>query len=121
MLTQLIVLILIVTLFLGIRKSMITRFKLEDTELIYRPENSIHRWGEILLIAGLLAFLFVFGFIFDQRLEPHYFIGALGIFFAFRALMEWIFDRSSRRYTLSILDSLTCIVIFFQFFLFING
>ncbi|MBD1383622.1 DUF4181 domain-containing protein [Metabacillus arenae] len=78
----------------------------------YTHVNKIHKRLEQVLIVLALVLLFLIGFVFNYRLEPHYFVGIISILFAFRAFMEWKFEKVSRQYILSILATSALLVIF---------
>ncbi len=63
---------------------------------LFKHFNKIHKWLEVLLIIGVLAVFFI---------NAYYPLIVLTVLFAFRAFMEWKFEKESKAYILNILNA----------------
>src|SRR5699024_12685620 len=88
-----------------IKRKLITKLNIEETELVITYVNKIHKYGEktlywtsfIVMITAINEF-------------PHLRIlifGGMAAVFAFRTIMKWIVTRESKTY---ILSSITCVL-----------
>ncbi len=112
MLNQILFFIIVSLLFLVVRRSVQKYLGIETKNLVYISVNKLQRRLELALVGLVLGGLFVWAFFFSNPISPYFFIGALSPLFAFRALMEWRFDKDSKRYYISILDSGMYLIIF---------
>ncbi|MBU5677755.1 DUF4181 domain-containing protein [Alkaliphilus sp. MSJ-5] len=93
-----------------IEKILKNKLDIRDPKGLFNHFNKLHKWLEVLLIAGIILSLFI---------NALYTFILFILLFAFRALMEWKFDKDSKLYILNVLYSgefLLLLIILLLFF-----
>ena len=103
--------VVVFILYLVIRKTLTKKLTIDNNGWIYKPINRLHRRAEIVAFALMLLILYRASFILNHPWQVYLF-GGMSVLYAFRAYMEWKFERKSKRYILSIIDSSAYIIIF---------
>lgn len=108
---KIIVYIIIVLIYAITRKFLQKHLCIKDS-FIYHRKNNLHLWLEVTVLIILFIGFFIWGFVYMRPVEFYYYFGLFSIFLAFRTVFEWKFDKNSKRYIVSILDSVMFFIVF---------
>lgn len=106
--------------YLGISIVVKNKFDIKGNGLFYSHINKIHKIGELSIGLLVILVLGIRTFFYNIPLEPHHFISAIILLQVFRAFIEWKFDKSSKKYTLSTLTAIFLLIIFLGIELFFS-
>jgi uncharacterized membrane protein YedE/YeeE len=71
-----------------------------------------------IFLVVILIILFILGFVFDYEIGAQSIFGGLAILYAFRAFMEWKYDKKRKNYILTLVGSIALLVMFIGITLF---
>lgn len=105
--------IIVTLLFVGSYMLLKKKLNIKEQTCLYGHINKVHKRGELLIVVVSILLLGILAFVENTPpLKSHYFVASLTALYGFRALMEWKFEKSSKRYILSILASTFLLVLF---------
>lgn len=109
------ILLIILLLTLLMERFLRKKFSIEKKKGFYQRINKVHERGEVIIVLLVLITMYLWTFIFNKELKPYYFIAGLIVLNSFRALMEWMYDRESKQYILTIFVNGALISVFLIF------
>ncbi|WP_093314284.1 DUF4181 domain-containing protein [Tindallia californiensis] len=79
------------------------KYNIKDENTFYKHVNKTHKWSELTIVIIFVLYLLVFAY--PQSFRFYYVMGAIAIFYSFRALMEWRYKKQSNNYRINILNA----------------